>query len=115
MTEGEKREWINSMHRVWADTIEERDMVFDYLDDLGFSTESIRQHWRAHPDRTMDFSVGLSYTGSGQITTFSNNPLQTTISAADFLETESAASYTPPTDTEFKSALEALFHDSIAR
>lgn len=98
---------IKDNYRILADTVAERDEVFDYMDALGFDTVGIRNYWRYNHDRRDNFYVGLNYDDT-RITTFAiPSDGQKTIL---FSELSFGEDNLPQmSDADFQAALDELF------
>lgn len=105
MTSAEVQDKLSMGYRIVAESSEDRDAVFDRLDDLGYDTESIRDFWSRNHERRAWFFVGTDslHRDSKYITTWGGtNDLE--ISLSDFLGDRPA----PLPDAEFKVALDAF-------
>lgn len=109
MTESEIWDKLHSGSRIYAATEEERDEVFDRLDDLGYNTEEIRGFWRGNHERRNEFYIGLSERigNRGNITTWSSRtPYLTTLYIDDIVVSHKPSAKL--SDADFKSALDAF-------
>lgn len=109
MTDAEIRDQLSQGSRIYANTVDERDDVFDRLDDLGYDTGKIRDFWLENPGRQHTFYIGL-YERIGHkgliMTWSSNDPYAVTLYPEDIGASETQRAKL--SDAEFKSALDAF-------